>query len=323
MTQAFPDPKFIAADGVKLAVYEENGDPAAARPPVILVHGWPEIAYSWKHVLPAIAASGFRTIALDLKGFGRSEAPKDRSLYDIDHMTSDLAALLDALDIDRAVFCGHDWGGALVWPMAQLRPERVAGVIGVSTPHRPAPPVSPLSIMERRHTDQHYIVRFQEAETPERILEQDVHKFFRLMFRRPRYRTVPDDLDNRVFDLLGRLQAGPPAADDDVILNDDDIAVFVEAYQRSGFTGGVNLYRNIDRNWALMKSRDPVIRHQALWVGAASDIFLPPSGADNLEEIVPNVEKHIIADCGHWVMWEKPADLNAIMIDWLLREMSG
>ena len=207
--------------------------------------------------------------------------------------------------------------------MAQLQGARVAGVVGVSTPHRPPPPVPPLSIMQRRFGDNHYIVRFQETGAPERILEKDLTKFFRLMFRRPKFSTVPEDLDNRVFDLLGRLESGPVAADADVILSDADISVFVDAYAHTGFTGGINLYRNIDRNWAYMKDRDPIIRHPALWVGAESDIFLPPSGADGLEKIVPDVEKHIIPDCGHWVMWEKPDALNAILLDWLNDKMSG
>ncbi len=319
----FPKAKLVDANGVRLAVYEADGDPDRRRAPVILVHGWPEIAYSWKNVMPAVAEAGFRAIALDLKGFGQSDAPADKTLYDIEHMTGDLAALLDALDIDRAVFCGHDWGGAIVWPMAQLHGDRVAGVIGLSTPHRPPPPVPPLSIFEKRHTDRHYIVRFQEEGIPERILESNPTGFFRLMFRRPKFRTVPEALNNRVYDLLGRLEHGPPARNEDVALSDADIAVFVDAYKHSGFTGGINLYRNIDRNWEIIKAHDPIIRHPALWVGAASDLYLPPSGAEGMEKIVPNVEKHIIPDCGHWVMWEKPAELNAILVDWLLREMSG
>lgn len=321
MTEDFPQPSIVAAGDINLAIYETDGDPERRRPPVILVHGWPEIAYSWKHVMPALAAAGFRVIALDLKGFGRSGAPMDKTLYDIEHMTGDLAALLDALQIEKAVFCGHDWGGAIVWPMAQLHGSRVAGVIGVSTPHRPPPPVSPLTIMEKRHTDRHYIVRFQEEKIPERILAHDPDRFFRLMFRRPKFREAPEHVDNRVFDLIGRLEDGPSPQAEDVILDDADIAVFVDAYRRSGFTGGINLYRNIDRNWEIMKTRDPVIHHSALWVGAASDIYLPPAGADGIDKIVPNIEKHIIPECGHWVMWERPAELNAILIDWLLRKM--
>ncbi len=316
----FPKPEIVDANGVNLAIYEADGDAARARPPVILVHGWPEIAYSWKNQLPALARAGFRAIAVDLKGFGRSDAPADTSLYDIRHMTDDLAALLDALQLRSAIFCGHDWGGALVWPMAQLHPDRVEGVIGVCTPHRPPPPVAPIAILEKRHTDRHYIVRFQKDDGVEAILEADIEKFFRLMFRKPRWASPPDEIDNRVFDIVGRLRDGPPADPNEIALADADIAVFVEAYRRSGFRGGVNLYRNIDRNWEIMKARDPVISHPALWVGAGADIFLPPDGADTMEDIVPNVEKHVIPECGHWVMWEKPQALNDILVDWLLRQ---
>lgn len=319
----FPDARFVDANGVRLAIYERDGDPDRKRPPVICVHGWPEIAYSWKNQLPAIAGAGFRVIAPDLKGFGRSEAPRDKSLYDIAHLTGDLTAMLDALDIEKAVFCGHDWGGAIVWPMAQLHPDRVAGIIGVSTPHRPPPPVSPLTIIEKRYTDQHYFIQFQREKAPEELLASDPERFFKLMFRKPKYKTLPADIDNRVYDLLGRFSDGPPADNDDVVLDEKDISVFVEAYRKSGFHGGINLYRNIDRNWEIMRDKDTVIPHPALWVGAMSDIFLPPDGANGMEKLVPNLEKQIIPDCGHWVMWEKPNELNGFVTDWLLRKMSA
>ncbi|MEM8770389.1 MAG: alpha/beta hydrolase [Pseudomonadota bacterium] len=316
---SFPDPEFIDAGGVRLAIYEINGDPEGARPPVILVHGWPEIAYSWKNVMPALAEAGWRVIAPDLKGFGRSDAPGDKSLYDIAHLTSDLAALIDALKIDRAVFCGHDWGGAIVWPMAQLHPDRVAGVIGVCTPHKPPPPVPPLAIMEKRFGARHYIVQFQEEETPERLFETDIERFFRIMFRPPASPEIMARLGNRIYDLPGRFRDGPPPDENDLIISKDDLAVFTEAYRRSGFHGGINLYRNIDRNYEIMKKVDPIIDAPALWVGAASDFFLPPVSAEGMEKFVSNLDKIVIDNCGHWVMWEQPEALNPILTDWLSR----
>lgn len=317
----FPEPQYADANGVKLAYYEGESPVDDARPPILLVHGWPEIAYSWKNQLHALTEAGWRAIAIDVKGFGRSDAPRDKSLYDIAHLTDDLAGFLDALSIDKAVFCGHDWGGAQVWPMAQRHPDRVAGIIGVSTPHRPPPPVSPLTIIEKRFTDRHYFIQFQKEGRPEEILGRDPDAFFRLMFRRPVRLAPGADIDIRIYDLLGRLEHGPQANDSDVLLADDDIKVYADAYRHSGFHGGVNLYRNIDNNWRIMKNFDPIIQHEALWVGAALDVFLPPDGADDLSTFVPNVEKHLIEECGHWVMWEKPAELNAILIDWLNRKM--
>jgi microsomal epoxide hydrolase/non-specific protein-tyrosine kinase len=320
---AFPDPQYVDANGVRLAIYEADGDPDREHAPVILVHGWPEIAYSWKQQLPAMAEAGFRAIALDLKGFGGSDAPRDKTQYDIRHMTNDLAALLDALGVDKAVFCGHDWGGALVWPMAQLHPSRVAGVIGVCTPHRPPPPVAPLKIIEKRFTAKHYFIQFQEEGVPEALFETDVEKFFRIMFRAPPKRSEWEKLVPRIYDLPGRFRDGPAPDMKDVIVSRDDLQVFVNAYRQSGFHGGVNLYRNVDRNYEITKSVNPVVPHEALWIGAENDLFLPPEGADDMEKIVPNVEKKIIADCGHWVMWEKPEELNSMLVEWLLRKMSS
>lgn len=317
----FPNPQTVQAGGVSLAIYEANGDPDGARPPVILVHGWPELAYSWKSQLSALAEAGWRAIAFDLKGFGWSDCPLDAAQYDIRHMTNDMTGLLDALQVSNAFFCGHDWGGALVWPMAQLQPDRVAGVIGVCTPHRPPPPAPPLSIINKRFTARHYFIQFQQKGSAETLFETDIERFFKIMFRKP-YDVDPASLtDPRIYDLPGRFRDGPAPRDEDVIISADDLAVFIDAYRRTGFGPGVNLYRNVDRNWEIMREKNPVISQNALWVGAEKDIFLPPSGADGMEKIVPNLEKRIIADCGHWVMWEKPNELNALLIDWLSRQI--
>ncbi|MEZ5920532.1 MAG: alpha/beta hydrolase [Parvularculaceae bacterium] len=310
----FPEKRVVKAGGVNLAVYE-----AGDGPPVLFVHGWPEIAYSWKNQIGAVADAGYRAIAFDLKGFGASDAPADKSLYDVAHMTGDFAALLDALEIDRAVFCGHDWGGALVWPMAQLHPARVAGVIGVCTPHRPPPPVPPMQIIEKRFGPKHYFVQFQEEGVVEPLFESDLDRFFRIMFRYPAPAEAVAKLGSRIFDLPGRFRNGPPADPQSVILGDEDLSAYIAAYARAGFRGGVNLYRNVDRNYEIMRKVDPVIKAPSLFVGAAKDYFLPPVGADGMEKLVPDLEKHVIEDCGHWVMWERPRELNAIIIDWLDR----
>jgi microsomal epoxide hydrolase/non-specific protein-tyrosine kinase len=313
----FPHPRLVRAGDLSLAIYEAGA--ASHRPPVLLVHGWPEIAYSWKNQLPALAAAGFRAIALDQKGFGRSDAPKAKDLYDVRHMTDDLVRLLDALDIERAIFCGHDWGGAIVWPMAQLHQGRVAGVIGVSTPHRRPPPVPPLAILEKRFTAKHYFIQFQKEGFAESVFEGREADFFRLMFRRPVPRDLWPKLVPQAYDLIGRFRDGPPADPGRMVMAAEDLAVYVEAYRRSGFTGGINLYRNVDRNYEIMKDINPVIRAPSLFVGAELDLFLPPEGAEDMPALIPDLESRVLADCGHWVMWEKPAELNRLMTDWLGR----
>ena len=313
--EGFPAPRSVDVGGLSLSVHE-----AGAGPAIVLVHGWPEIAYSWKNQIGPLAAAGYRVIAPDLKGFGASVAPSDKSQYDIRHMTDDLARLLDALGVDSAVFCGHDWGGAIVWPMAQLHSRRVSGVVGICTPHRPPPPAPPLTIIKNRFGDRHYFVQFQPEGVVERLFASDIERFFRLMFRRPPTAAEIAKIGPRMLDLPGRFRDGPPPDPASTIIGDNDLRVYIEAYRRSGFHGGINLYRNIDRNYELMRRTDPIITQPALWIGADLDVFLPPSGADGMEEIVPDLEKAIVRNCGHWVMWEQPEALNEILIGWLVRK---
>lgn len=321
MSNDFPERKFIDAGGVRLAIYEADGDPARTRPPVILIHGWPEIAYAWKNQIHALADAGLRTIAIDLKGFGYSDAPTDKTLYDIEHITGDLVALLDALDIKQAYFCGHDWGGSIVWSMGQWRADRVAGIIGVCTPLRPRPPGPPVAILRKRFTEKHYFVQFQEPDVAEKLFERDIERFVQMMFRKPAPRERWAALIPEIYDLPGRFRSDMPAHKNDLIVSHEVITIYVDAYRHSRFHGGINLYRNVDRNWALMEGRDEVVRAPALWIGADLDLFLPPEGADGMEKIVPNLEKHVIPDSGHWVTWEQPDALNRIIIDWLMRQI--
>lgn len=317
---SFPKAKIVRAGDVDLAVREAG--PKSARPPLVLVHGWPEIAHSWKNQLPALVAAGWRVIAPDLKGFGDSDAPDDIKAYGIGAVTGDLAALLDALEIERAVFCGHDWGGLIVWPMAQLRPDRVSGVVGVCTPHLPQPGGPPIERLRNRFGADHYIVQFQTEGSPEALFEVDIERFFRIMFRGPVPRAVWPKIVPRVFDIMSRVRHGPDPDPKDLIMSESDLRTYVDAYRRSGFHGGINLYRNMDANYEAMRGVDPVIRAPALWVGAELDLFLPTELGELMNVFVPDLEKRVIADCGHWVMWEKPAELNALLLDWLARRFS-
>jgi epoxide hydrolase A/B len=322
MNHPFPEPQFIDAGGVKIAFYEADGDANRERLPIILVHGWPEIAYSWRNQIHALAAAGYRTIAIDLKGFGRSDAPKDVRAYDIEHLTGDLCAILDALDIERAIFCGHDWGGTIVWSMGQWRADRTAAIISICTPVKPHAPAPPISIYKKRFGEKHYFVQFQEPETPEALFEADIERFVTMMFQAPPPRAQWAALIPRIYDLPGRFKHAKAPSPDKFIVSDDIIQVYIDAYKRSGFHGGINLYRNIDRNWELMAGRDETIHAPSLWIGAELDLFLPPESADGMEAIVPDLEKHVINGSGHWLMWEKPAELNAVLIDWLKRKIS-
>src|SRR5437762_8714396 len=133
-------------------------------PLVVLCHGFPELWYSWRHQLPALAKAGYRVLAPDQRGYGRTDAPDEIEAYDIEHLTGDLTGLLDALGVERAVFIGHDWGAIVVWGLSLLAPERVRAVTGLSVPFAPRPPIPPTQLFRAMFGERFlYILYFQDV----------------------------------------------------------------------------------------------------------------------------------------------------------------
>ncbi len=316
----FAAPRYVDTNGIRMAVYEA-GDGF----PVVFSHGFPELAYSWRNQLPALAEAGFRAIAPDQRGYGLTDRPEEIELYSLEYLCGDLVGLLDALEIDKAVFVGHDWGGGVVWRMPLLHPDRVAGVVGVNTPFgRPPGPNPPIESLRKARGEKNYVVSFQEPGVADEILAADVDKAFRFFYRKERmtaeeFAALPPDDPARKFELLETLQQPLENRDWELLVDDEELAFYVDTFERTGFTGGINWYRNIDRNWEASKTLDFNVPHPSLYIGAANDTVLPPSSADGMEQWVPNLEKQVIADCGHWTQQEKPEELNRILIDWLER----
>ncbi len=309
----FPTPTHIKTNGITLSVHEAGPKDGL---PVLLLHGWPELARSWVNQIGPLADAGFRVIAPDMRGFGASDAPAEVSAYGIDTILADMTGLLDALGIEKAVWAGHDWGGLIVWPAALLVPERVAGVIGVNTPHLPRPPVSPMELLRMRYGDDHYFIRFQEADVPEAALEGREDGFFEFIFARPPKR-IPKEMPASATHLLSRFAAFTGRDEEDIAVPADERAHYAAAYARSGFYGGINYYRNVTANWERMAGVDLNVRQPALMIGAELDPFLPPVFMDGMEKRVPDLRKHVIDGCGHWTQWEKPGELSTLMVGWL------
>ncbi len=313
----FPDPNQIATDTGHIAVYEAGPKDGV---PVLMIHGWPELAYSWKGQLPALAQAGYRAIAMDVRGFGHSSAPIAVSDYHITEIVKDVRAVLDGLDIETVVLVGHDWGGIIVWHAARMIAKRIDGVISICTPHMRTPPADPIEIFKRRHGKDHYFVRFQEPDAAEALFSQNPLWFFKAMFRRTPKTAKPS---HEMFYLMNRVQAFFDAGaqdTDDQVMSNADLQVFADAYARSGFHGGINLYRNTTANWHYDQTLPEEITQPSLMLSADRDLFLPPAMSDPMLDMVADLERKIIKDCGHWAMWEQPEALNAAMLDWLGRK---
>lgn len=316
----FPDPHYIAHDGLSLATYAAG--PVDA-PAILLVHGWPELAYSWKNTIGPLAAAGYRVIAYDLRGFGRSSAPMDGPSngahhYGIANQVSDMEAVMDAYGLSDAIICGHDWGGIIVWHAARMIAERVSGVISICTPHVGQSPADPIEIFKKRHGDEHYFVHFTERPgVADKLFARDPDAFFRLMFRSTPKGAVPQPGQASIPQKFKAfLDAGAPDLKGG-ILSAADHQVYVDAYTRSGFHGGIGLYRNASANWHLTRGLDQAVAQPSLMLCPEDDVFLPPSFSNGMEALVPNLTRKIIPDCGHWAMWEQPDAINAAILNWL------
>ena len=273
---------------------------------VLLLHGFPELAYSWRHQLPALAAAGYRAIAPDVRGFGatvrRDGRPTAAQESDVETLAGDVVGLLDALDLERAVLVGHDWGADLAWKTALVHPGRIGAVAGLSVPYVPRAPAPPLGILRDNVGEDFYIVWFQEPGVADAALAQDVR------------RTL---ITTAVWDAAWAAEHDDPPRP--AWLSEEDVAVYVDAYTRTGFTGGLNLYRNIDRNWAFLAAYDDRrIEQPALFITGSRDPvrqFMPHQAMDghvlDLRDVV------VVEGAGHWVQQERPDEVNAALLAWL------
>ena len=304
---------------ITLSVHEGGSGPA-----VVLCHGFPELAYSWRHQYAPLVDAGFRVLIPDQRGYGESDCPEGSAAYDIEHLTTDLVHLLDALEIKRAVFVGHDWGGFVAWAMPILHPGRTAGVIGVNTPYTarsPIPPTEVFSLAVGGEAEKMYILWFQEEGVAEKVLDREPGLVFEKLMRRP---PSPAEREARMAEMAGdmnpfrRLEEIPEAGA--ALLNAEELARYREPFARTGFRGGVSWYRNFDRNW----QRHPEIGvqkidHPALMITAEWDMALQPAMAEDMPTRCNDLETVMIPECGHWTQQEKPEELNAIMLGWLRR----
>jgi pimeloyl-ACP methyl ester carboxylesterase len=310
--------KQVQANGLNMHVVE-----AGSGFPVVLCHGFPEIWYSWRHQLRALAEAGFRAIAPDQRGYGDTDAPQPIEAYTVHHLVGDLTGLLDALGIEKAAIVGHDWGGVVVWQAALLAPHRVAAVVGVNTPLFPRSPGPPTQIMQAiAQGNFHYMLYFQQPGVAEAELERDVRRSLRGF-----YQSFPRDVvaagKSRPPGVWGGAGGGVldklPDAPHGDFLTDGDFEVFVRAFERTGFRGGLNWYRNLDRNWELTAYLcDAKVTRPALMITAELDIVLRPELAEGMSRWVPDLRDTIlIKDCGHWTQQEKPAEVNRALIEFL------
>jgi pimeloyl-ACP methyl ester carboxylesterase len=298
-------------------------------PLVLLCHGFPESWYSWRHQLAALAAAGFHAAAPDMRGYGHTDRPEAIDQYTMLHLVGDLVGLLDALGAEKAVIAGHDWGASVAWHAALLRPDRFDAVIALSVPFRPRAAVRPTTVMPQTDDKVFYQLYFQTPGAAEAEFERDVGFTIRSNLywisgdapRPPR-----SDPTEPVLMLPRRggwvaQKPNPPSLPP--WLTEADVDFYAAEYARTGFRGGLNWYRNIDRNWELMAPfAGARVRVPALYIAGDRDPVVSFPGMDrlipNLSQFVPQLRATLmLPGCGHWTQQERPQEVNAAMIDFL------
>jgi len=311
----FPDPYFVNSNDIRMAVYEQGEGPA-----VVLLHGFPELAFSWRHQLPALAQAGYRAIAPDQRGYGQTSVPSDVADYRIEELIADTHGLLDALGLQSAMFAGHDWGAILLWQMAMLAPERIEKLIILNIPHYPRPPIDPISIWRRRFGDDFYIVNFLDSDEADRVFASDTARFFDATMRRNLIsRALFDKLpaERKVVSLLrafaNERQYGEP------LLSREERDYYASAFAASGFTGAINWYRNWAHNWKVLEGVNQTIDIPTLFIGAVDDVIIAPEHVEAMRPLVTDLEIHMLQNCGHWSQQEKPDEVNRLIVEWLVQ----
>ena len=310
MKTPFPASEIIPVNGIELEVFSAG---PADGVPIVLCHGWPEHAFSWRHQVPVLVEAGYHVIVPNQRGYGRSSRPEAVEDYDITHLTGDLAALLDHYGHQQATFVGHDWGAIIVWAMAQMHAERVAGVINLSVPFMQRGEVPWVDFWEQALGGDFYIVHFnRQPGVADAAFAANTENLLRNLYRTNQWQHDPVDLGPGMPMVNMASAAEMPG---ELMMSEEDLDVFVSSFNQSGFTGGINWYRNFNRNWGILGDYEQKISQPTLMIYGSHDM-VPPS--PELDQIVADLETVTLA-CGHWIQQERPEETNQAMLDWLGR----
>ncbi len=310
--------KYVNSNGIRMHYVEQGEGPL-----VILCHGWPESWYSWRHQIPALAAAGFRVVAPDQRGYGHTDAPEPIESYNIFNLVGDIVGLVNSLGVESAVIVGHDWGAPVAWNSALLRPDIFRAIALLSGPYFPRTPIRPTDAMKAMAGDQNfYQLYFQEPGKVEKELDADPRRSMAMVL----YSASGDVPRTGEFSILFPkekkfIETGIVPDKLPPWLTEADLDFFAGEFKRAGFRGGVNWYRNFDRNWELTPFLDGAkLRQPAVFAAGELDVVakMIPGGYAMAGAFTPNLKKKvIIPGAGHWVQQERPKEINEILIEFL------
>jgi pimeloyl-ACP methyl ester carboxylesterase len=322
-----PGPRhcFIETNGIRMHVAGQGQGPL-----VLLCHGFPELWYSWRHQLSALAEAGFYAVAPDMRGYGQTDSPEAIAQYTLLQLVGDMVGLLDALGHETAVIAGHDWGAVVAWHAALLRPDRFRAVVGLSVPFIPRGPDYPSRSFPESDDAVFYQSYFQSPGVAEKDLERDIRLTMRALLYQGSgeapHPAVKSEQSGHVFMVPRKgsmVESWTNPTSLPPWLSEADLEIYTDQFIRTGYRGGLNWYRNIDRNWELMAPFSGLkITVPALLIAGDRDLVLAFRGMDqilaNLSQHVPNLQSTLILPgCGHWTQQERPSEVSRAMLEFL------
>lgn len=306
----------VSTNGIELNIAEQGEGPL-----VLMLHGFPESWYSWRHQIPAVASAGFHAVAPDMRGYGKSDKPADISTYNQVEVTNDIIGLISSLGYKTAIVFGHDWGAPTAWSCALHHPDKVTAVGVLSVPFSPRAPAPPLDMMKEIFQDMFfYQLYFQEPGVAEKEWETNVRVNLRKFYH----------IGSGAFD-AGNFIA-PKSPDSDLLSDmedpgtlgtwctESDLDFYTTEFEQSGFRGPLNYYRNHNLTWSLTEGGPEKITQPALFVAGEKDgvIMLAADALKNMPRYVTNLKvNQLIPGIGHWTQQEAPAEVNTLMIDFI------
>ena len=315
----------IDANGIRIHIAEQGNGPL-----VLLCHGFPESWYSWRHQLNALSLAGFHAVAPDMRGYGNTDRPAEIERYTLFHLVGDMVGVLDSLGEKQAVIVGHDWGAPVAWHAALMRPDRFRAVVGLSVPYRPRGSIAPTSVMPQNADASFYQLYFQTSGVAEAELEADAGISLRkILFSGSGDvpRRNPGASSSSGVGMVPRaggfLTRMPNPETLPAWLSDADVDFYVQQFQYSGFRGGLNWYRNIDRNWELMAPyAGAAVTVPALYIAGDLDLVV---SFPRMKEVIADLARYVpqlrgtimLPGCGHWTQQERPNEVNKAIIDFL------
>ncbi|MFD6419032.1 alpha/beta fold hydrolase [Streptomyces sp. NPDC060194] len=319
MTDAPLIHRLLDVPGGRIHVAEQGEGPL-----VLLVHGFPESWFSWRRQLPALAAAGYRAVAMDVRGYGRSSKPREVEAYGMLAHVADNVGVVAALGVQTATVVGHDWGSPIAAASALLRPDVFTAVGLLSVPYTPPGGPRPTDAFRRLGGDEEfYVTYFQEPGRAEAEIEPDVRGWLAGFYAGASAETMPGpgEAAMHLVPPGGRMRDRFSTERLPSWLSEEELDLYAGEFERTGLSGGLNRYRNMDRDWVdLAAWRGAPLHQPSLFIGGDHDgpTHWQAKAIEAYPRTMPGlVSSHILKDCGHWIQQERPEEVNRLLVDWL------